>query len=115
MDFILASTSPTRLKILTSAGINPIVISPEVDESQIIAELTSRQPTPAPAEIVNCLATAKATHVKELLLENRTNFSGLILGCDSMFWFNNKLRGKPLTPNITQAYWEEYSGKAGEL
>lgn len=111
LSLVLASSSAARRKILTEAGINPLVKIPVVDEASIIASL----PTGSPGEIVNTLATAKASLVAKQIKAEQNNFSGLVLGCDSMFYFKEKLLGKPHTAQEATRRWQEFSGNQGDL
>lgn len=101
VQFVLASASPARLKLLNMVGIKPIVQSSDFDESLI--NLTN------PIELVNTLAYKKAETVAQ-------NFpSGLILGCDSVLVVNGEIYGKPDSPEIAIARWQKMRGKMGIL
>lgn len=101
---ILASSSPSRLRLLQSAGINPQVLVSGVDEeSPEIAAL-------APSEMVLALAIMKAHTVKDLAPAN-----SLILGCDSTFEFNGQSLGKPETKENAINRSKLLSGKFGYL
>lgn len=101
IQFVLASASPARLKLLNMVGIKPIVQSSDFDESLI--NLTD------PVELVNTLAYKKAETVAQ-------NFpSGLILGCDSVLVVNGDIYGKPDNPEIAIARWQKMRGKMGIL
>lgn len=101
---ILASSSPSRLRLLQSAGINPQVLVSGVDEES--PEITAL----APSEMVLALAILKAHTVKDLALAN-----SLILGCDSTFEFNGKSLGKPETKENAINRSKLLSGKFGYL
>jgi septum formation protein len=101
---ILASSSPSRLRLLQSAGINPQVLVSGVDEES--PEITAL----APSEMVLALAILKAHTVKDLAPAN-----SLILGCDSTFEFNGLSLGKPETKENAINRSKLLSGKFGYL
>lgn len=101
---ILASSSPSRLRLLQSAGINPQVLVSGVDEES--PEITAL----APSEMVLALAIMKAHTVKDLAPAN-----SLILGCDSTFEFNGQSLGKPETKENAIKRSKLLSGKFGYL
>jgi septum formation protein len=101
---ILASSSPSRLRLLQSAGINPQVLVSGVDEES--PEITAL----APSEMVLALAILKAHTVKDLAPAN-----SLILGCDSTFEFNGQSLGKPETKENAINRSKILSGKFGYL
>jgi septum formation protein len=103
-QIILASASPSRLKLLESVGITPIVQVSGVDEdSPKFSSLT-------PLELVYELATLKARAVKQ-----NAATPALILGCDSTFEFEGKSLGKPLNRETAIARCKTLSGKIGFL
>lgn len=101
---ILASSSPSRLRLLQSAGINPQVLVSGIDEES--PEITAL----APSEMVLALAIMKAHTVKDLAPAN-----SLILGCDSTFEFNGQSLGKPETKENAMNRSKLLSGKFGYL
>ena len=104
VQIILASSSPSRLRLLESAGITPKVLVSGVDEESSEFDLLS------PSELVIALAILKAHTVKEIAPEN-----SLIIGCDSTFEFNGKSLGKPGNRENAIARCKELSGKSGYL
>lgn len=101
INFVLASASPARRRLLQSVGINPLVCVSHFDEAQI--QLTD------PIELVQTLAQRKA----EVVL-NQVNDS-LVLGCDSVLVVNNEIHGKPRDPAEAFRRWQQMSGNRGTL
>ena len=101
---ILASASPSRFRLLQSAGISPQVLVSGVDEES--PEITALQPS----EMVIALAILKAHTVKEMAPTN-----SLILGCDSTFEYNGQSLGKPESKENAIARCKLLSGKYGYL
>ena len=104
VQLILASSSSSRLRLLESAGITPIVLVSGVDEE--VDELVSL----SPSELVIALAILKAHTVKE-----KAPKDSLILGCDSTFEFNGESLGKPGTRENAITRCKKLSGKSGYL
>jgi len=101
---ILASASPSRSRLLKSAGITPEIIVSGVDEeSSEYSELS-------PRELVVALAIVKAHTVRTMI-----DFPAIIIGCDSTFEFEGKSLGKPITPEVATARAKMLSGKSGTL
>jgi len=100
-QFVLASASIARLKLLRMVGIEPIVHISDFDEDQIQIE--------QPEELVKTLARCKAETVAPL-------FDGaLVLGCDSVLTVNGRIYGKPDSPQVAIARWRGMRGKVGEI
>lgn len=108
MRLYLASTSPARLATLRAAGIEPVTLSPGVDEDAVVAaagELSAH-------DMVALLARTKAeavasTHANEL--------DGLILGGDSAFVIDGVIHGKPHDPVVARERWLRQTGRSGVL
>ena len=109
MQLYLASTSPARLKTLTQVGLNPEVLSHDVDEEALVAEATAEGNIPA-AEMVQLLARAKAVDACE-----RSGVTGLVLGGDSLFEVGGHIFGKPHTPEAARERWALQRGATGVL
>lgn len=109
MRLYLASTSSARLKTLRAAGIEPILISPGVDEDAVAAA-AAPQDTPA---LVRLLARAKAEAVAEMT--HAEPIDGLILGGDSAFELDGVSYGKPHEPAIARERWLTMRGRTGAL
>lgn len=101
---VLASASPSRLRLLTSAGITPEIIVSGVDEED------SSYSQLSPRELVIALAIVKAHTVRKLV-----DFPALIIGCDSTFEFEGESLGKPLTPENAIARAKSLRGNSGLL
>ncbi|WP_310489725.1 nucleoside triphosphate pyrophosphatase [Chamaesiphon sp. VAR_69_metabat_338] len=101
LNFVLASASPARRRLLQSVGINPLVCVSHFDESQI--QLSD------PAALVETLAQRKA----EVVL-SQVNDS-LVLGCDSILVVDGEIHGKP--PDSVAAFtrWQKMRGRIGKL
>lgn len=100
-NFVLASASPARRRLLQSVGINPLVCVSHFDESQI--QLTD------PIALVETLAQRKA----EVVL-SQVNDS-LVLGCDSVLVVNNQIHGKPQDAAEAFTRWQQMRGNQGTL
>ena len=101
---VLASASPSRSRLLKSAGITPEIIVSGVDEeSSEYSELS-------PRELVVALAIVKAHTVRTMI-----DFPAIIIGCDSTFEFEGKSLGKPITPEVATARAKMLSGRSGTL
>ena len=101
----LASTSPARLATLRAAGLDPVVVAPEVDEDAAVA---AAAPDTAP-EMVQLLARLKA----EAVLTPEVD--GIVLGGDSAFELDGAIYGKPHTPDVAWERWRMQRGRTGLL
>ncbi|MEL6493908.1 MAG: nucleoside triphosphate pyrophosphatase [Cyanobacteria bacterium J06623_7] len=99
--FVLASASPARLKLLRMVGIEPTVHKSDFDEDSINLEDAG--------ELVQTLARCKAETVAP-------KFPGaLVLGCDSVLTVNDRIYGKPESPQIAIARWRGMRGRMGKI
>ncbi len=100
---MLASASPARLRLLTTAGFDPEVIVSGVDEDGV--DVTD------PTSAVLSLAIAKAVAVA-----SRDESSGaLVLGCDSMLDVDGIAHGKPATVDVARARLRLLEGRTAVL
>ncbi|QAY74608.1 septum formation inhibitor Maf [Agromyces protaetiae] len=114
MRLYLASTSPARLQLLRQAGIEPVTISPGVDEEALVERIEAeRGPLDAP-ELVQALAQAKAEAVLGATPGGEP-IDGLVLGGDSVFVVDGRINGKPHRPEVARERWLAQSGRSGEL
>lgn len=108
---VLGSASTGRLRVLRSAGIEPLVAVSGVDEDAIIDRLGADAD---PATVVNALADAKAEAVLAGL-DPAVTADCVVIGCDSMLFIDGRLCGKPETPNQARARWQAMAGQQGRL
>ena len=108
---VLASSSPARLALLRSAGIEPEIVLPEADEPALAAAAKLENPHLSAQDLVGLLAKAKA----ESVLQNISTHGAIILGGDSALEFEGEILGKPHEPEIAIERWGKLSGKSGVL
>jgi len=101
VSFVLASASPARLKLLRMVGIEPIVCKSDFDEDQIEIE--------DGVELVKTLAKCKAETVADKFPD------ALVLGCDSVLTVNDRIYGKPESPQVAIARWRGMRGRMGKI
>ena len=101
----LASTSPARAQIIADIGLSAEVLSPDLDEEAVVAEMTS----PTAVSIAQHLAERKA----ESALAPEVN--GLVIGGDSVFEFDGEFLGKPHTADVATKRWKAMRGRSGIL
>jgi septum formation protein len=101
INFILASASPARRKLLQTAGIEPIVCQSNFDESTITID--------EPQKLVETLATKKAETVSQQFPD------ALVLGCDSVLAIDGEIHGKPKSIQEAIDRWQKMRGNVGFL
>ena len=101
IQFVLASASVARRKLLVEAGIQPFVCPSAFDEDAVIIR--------EPSELVQVLAKGKA----EMVAPQFPN--ALVLGCDSVLAINGVIYGKPESEAEAIARWRDMRGGSGEL
>lgn len=116
MRVCLASTSPARLMLLRQAGIEPLILAPEVDEDAVgAAAEADRGAALTPEELVLVLAKAKAADVVGRLAAQHPDFDGIVIGGDSLFALGGRVYGKPHTAEVARQRWERMRGATGVL
>ena len=98
---VLASGSPARLGLLTSAGFDPKVVVSGVDEHV--------DGTPDTADLVALLAQRKARAVAQL------NGDSVVIGCDSLLEFDGRPHGKPASNAQARGWLTSMRGRSGTL
>lgn len=116
MRLYLASTSPARRALLAQSGIEPVLVSPGVDEDAAAAAERDRlgRELTGP-ELVALLAVAKATAVADGLvgLADESGLDGIVFGGDSAFEVDGVLYGKPHDPEVARQRWRQMLAAGG--
>ncbi|MEY3796393.1 MAG: hypothetical protein RLZZ170_407 [Actinomycetota bacterium] len=86
MSVILGSGSPRRLELLRSIGVEPRVVSPDIDESVLEGEL--------PADYVRRLASAKLDAVMKTV--GAVNVGAIVIAADTTVDVDGIIFGKPV-------------------
>ena len=86
MSVILGSGSPRRLELLRSLGIEPRVVSPDIDESVLDGEL--------PVDYVRRLASAKLDAVMKTV--GAVNVGAIVIAADTTVDVDGVIFGKPI-------------------
>lgn len=122
--FVLASASPSRLRLLRAAGLAPDVVVSGFDEASVMAD--------SPGALVLALAVGKATAVADRLRNEGRSDEGrrhdgsrgeiptaegaaLVLGCDSLFEIDGTVMGKPASAEEAFSRLQRLRGRAGVL
>lgn len=108
---VLASSSPARLALLRSAGIEPEIVLPDADEPALAAKARQENPDLSAEDLVGLLAKAKA----ESVLHVSSTHGALVLGGDSALEFQGEILGKPHEPEVAIQRWGKLSGNSGVL
>lgn len=109
---VLGSASPSRLSILRSGGIEPLVVVSTADEDKLKQEL------PSGPQLVQELACCKARNVASRLATEypEAAVDALVIGSDSMLLTEEgELIGKPLTVDNTIKHWQHVRGTTAQL
>jgi len=111
---VLASTSPARLALLRSAGVDPVVVPSDVDEPAAVAAAGPLEPE----AMVLLLARAKAEAVAAAIEQGGVDVpedAALVLGGDSAFALDGGVYGKPGTGEAAVERWRIQRGREGVL
>ncbi len=108
---VLASTSPARLTLLRSGGIEPVTIAPGVDEDLVADRASAAGLIANTADMVHILAKAKA----EAVIDHPDARGAIIIGCDSSLEFDGEALGKPHEPEVARERWLAMRGRSGTL
>jgi len=108
---VLASTSPARLRLLRDGGIDPVTISPGVDEELVTQLAIEAGEISNTQDMVMRLAKAKA----EAVLNHPDAQGALIIGCDSSLDLDGESLGKPHEPEVAIERWKSMRGRSGRL
>jgi septum formation protein len=100
-NLILASQSPRRKYLLEQAGLRFTVIPSTFDESRIAPD--------EPAGFVRCLAEGKANEVALCYPE------AWVIGADTIVASDNRLLGKPASPEEAWRMLDRLSGKTHQV
>lgn len=108
---VLASQSPARRQILTSSGIDPVVIVSEVDERAIEESFTG-----SVGDLTTALSEAKARAVIErIITETAPQVADadtvVVIAGDSILESGGRAIGKPGTAERTREVWADIAGK----
>jgi len=104
-QFILASSSKSRYKMLKQLNLNFLSLNPICDESLIKKNLKNNKAS----HVAKILAKAKAQSISEIHPKK------MVLGCDTVLVFQNKLINK--AQNLNEAYIKikKLSGKKHKI
>ncbi|MFJ3385849.1 MULTISPECIES: Maf family protein [unclassified Curtobacterium] len=113
MRLYLASTSPARRALLAQSGIEPVLVSPGVDEDAVGAEAAAGlgRALTGP-ELVSLLAVAKASAVADAAVAG-SPVDGIVFGGDSAFEVDGQLYGKPHDPAVARDRWRQMLAAGG--
>ena len=107
--FVLASASKARQKLLDQIALRHEVIVSDFDETKILES--------NPRLKVKLLAKGKADNVlKKFMKEDKALYTfKALLGCDSLFEFEDEIFGKPINKEQLISRWQRMSGQSGFL
>jgi septum formation protein len=104
---ILASTSTTRLKLLTAAGLPCQTMAPDVDERALAEPLEAAGTSPG--EIALTLARAKALSISHRMPDD------LVLAADQTLALDRQIFNKPRSRDEAAGHLRAMSGRTHEL
>ena len=106
-QFILASNSASRKKLLKNAGLSFFTKSPLCDEDYIKDQLLKKNINKK--KLPRLLAEAKALSV------SKKNTKHLVVGSDTIILFNNKIINKAKTTREAKKKLQKFSGKKHQI
>ena len=106
-QFILASNSASRKRLLTNAGLSFLIKKPLCDEEHIRNQLLKKQTNKK--ELPTLLAEAKALSVSE------KNTKHLVVGSDTIIFLNDKMVSKAKTMEGAKKKLQKLSGKKHQI
>ena len=113
---ILASSSPSRLSVLRSAGVEPVTEPPEVNEEDILGTVRDQSPEDQVCALAHAKATAIASrHLTSVHPGGDSPSPRVVIGADSMLYLDGELQGKPHTVEETIRRWTNQRGKTARL
>lgn len=114
---VLASSSPSRLSLLRNAGIEPVVIRPQVDEHAVVERVSPQ----SVVDEVALLAQTKAKAVINVLAKDpHEELIGsadtcVLIACDSLLELDGESVGKPGDTQATTEVWKRLRGRSAVL
>lgn len=114
---VLASSSPSRLSLLRNAGIEPVVIRPQVDEHAVVERVSPQ----SVVDEVALLAQTKAKAVINVLAQDpHEELIGsadtcVLIACDSLLELDGESVGKPGDTQATTEVWKRLRGRSAVL
>lgn len=96
---------------MRDGGIEPVTISPEVDEELLTEQALASGDITNTQDMVLLLARAKA----EAVLSHPEAQGALIIGCDSSLDLDGEALGKPHDPEVAIERWKSMRGRSGRL
>ena len=106
-SLLLASASPIRLQLLRNAGLEVTAQPARIDEEAIRESLEAD--AASPRDIADALAEMKARKLADKHPE------ALVLGCDQVLCFQNRVFGKAETPAEARAQLMALRGQTHQL
>lgn len=96
---------------MRDGGIEPVTISPEVDEELLTEQGLVSGDITNTQDMVLLLARAKA----EAVINHPDAQGALIIGCDSSLDLDGEALGKPHDPEVAIERWKSMRGRSGRL
>lgn len=106
-ELILASASPFRLQLMRNAGLDFVVVRPEIDERAVEQSLGESEISGA--DLSEILAIAKARHVSE------SNPYAFVIGCDQTLNLRDEILHKPSNMDEARRRLLQLSGRTHDL